>query len=829
MVYKSGFRHIPTVFAAALSGHGGQALPEERKCILGNNIELMIRYCPTIAITLSIALHATASGADSFREAVTPLIQSACIDCHDGNTDTRLNFEDLGHDLSQSETFRHWERVFDRVSSGEMPPSSESRPDPTLLKTSLEALRKDLHANSFKQQQTSGRVASRRLTRLEYSHTICDLLKIDESVRELLAEQLPAEADTGSFDTVANSQRISPLHIEAFLRAANLALTEAIQLGPRPESQRRLVDYPNASYLRTFNKKPLVNGGSNLKKLDDAVVMFLDLDYVMRSDQAGLKIETAGDYKITVEAYAYQADRAMTMKLVKGHPKRIGAELLGAFDLLPGHTRTISVVTRMEPGDYLYPSLRVAKLNTWSGLVAAGSAENYKGEGVAVKAMVVEGPLLENWPPASTKKLLPHASIPMAGTRATKEQVTEVVARIARLAFRRPVRDDEVASFVALAEPAIQRGADLPTAIRASLKSLLSSPQFLFFDDRPGELTDFALASRLSFGFWRSLPDEELFRLARDGQLSDPEVLRQQVERLLHDEKSMRFVRDFVGQWLRLDDIDATTPDRKLYPEYDATLRVSSQQETELFFAELVKQNLRVSNLIDSDFTFLNRRLAEHYRVEGVRGQEMRRVQLPAESVRGGILTQSSILKVTANGTFTSPVKRGAFVLTRLLGEPPDSPPPNVGSVEPDTRGATTIRETLEKHRHMESCARCHQSIDPPGFALENFDPIGGFRTHYRAAGRGRYRQGPVVDSSGVTPEGKAFRGIRSYKQRLLEQQDQVARNLIEQFIVYVTGAEIQFADREEVSRIAAATRDAGYPVRSIIHEVVQSRLMRNQ
>ena len=789
----------------------------------------MIRFGPAIAIMLAVVLHATASGADSFREAVTPLIQSTCIDCHDENTDTRLNFEDLGHNLSQAETFRHWQRVFDRVSSGEMPPSSEPPPDPTLLKNSLKALRTDLHTRSFKQQQTNGRVTSRRLTRLEYSYAICDLLQLDESFRELLAEQLPAEADTGSFDTVADSQRISPLHIEAFLRAANLALTEAIQMGLKPESKRRLVDYRNAPYLKTFNKKPLVNGGSNLKKLDDAVAMFLDLDYVMRSDHAGLKIETAGNYKITIEAYAYQADRPMTMKLVKGNPKRIGAELLGTFDLIPGRTRTIGVVTRMEPGDYLYPSLRVAELNTWSGLLAAGSAEHYKGEGVAVKAMAVEGPVLEDWPPPSTKKLFPEESIQMAGTRATKEQVTKVVARIAPLAFRRPVRDDEVESFVTLAEPAIGLGADLPTAVRAPLKSLLSSPQFMFFDDRPGELDDYALASRLSFGFWKSLPDEELYRLARNQRLSDPEILHQQVERLLNDEKSIRFVRDFVGQWLQLDDIDNTTPDRKLYPEYDATLGIAAQQETELFFAELVKQNLPVANLINSDFTFLNRRLAEHYRVDGVAGQAMRRVQLPSESVRGGVLTQSSILKVTANGTFTSPVKRGAFVLTRLLGDPPNSPPPSVGSVEPDTRGTTTIRETLEKHRNMESCARCHQSIDPPGFALEQFDPIGGFRTHYRAAGRGRYRQGPVVDASGVTPDGDAFQGIRSYKQQLLEHQDQVARNLIEQFIIYATGAEIQFADREEVSRIAAATRAAGYPVRSIIHEVVQSRLMRNQ
>ncbi|MEM7012227.1 MAG: DUF1588 domain-containing protein, partial [Verrucomicrobiota bacterium] len=240
-------------------------------------------------------------------------------------------------------------------------------------------------------------------------------------------------------------------------------------------------------------------------------------------------------------------------------------------------------------------------------------------------------------------------------------------------------------------------------------------------------------------------------------------------------------------------------------------------------------------------FTFLNRRLAEHYGIPGIEGLEMRKVQLPEDSPRGGLLTQASVLKVTANGTTTSPVMRGAFVLENLLGRPPAPPPPGVGAIEPDTRGATTIREELAAHRNVKSCSSCHRHIDPPGFALENFDPIGGYRTRYRASegefpnhmlhGRNvwEYKLGLPVDASGVSAEGAAFDGIREFKQLLMAEEEQVARHLISQLIAYSTGAEIQFADRDELERIVARTQENDFGVRGIIHEIVQSQIFRNK
>ena len=336
------------------------------------------------------------------------------------------------------------------------------------------------------------------------------------------------------------------------------------------------------------------------------------------------------------------------------------------------------------------------------------------------------------------------------------------------------------------------------------------------------------------------MPDGELFDAARGGRLSDPAALAAQVDRMLDDARSERFVRDFAGQAFRLYELRATTPDAGLYPEYDDQLGQAMARETELFLAALIAEDRGVGHLIDADFTFVNRRLAEHYDLPGVAGQRMRRVTLPADSPRGGLLTQASVLKVTANGTTTSPVPRGNFVLANLLGQPPAPPPPGIEGLEPDTRGTTTIREQLTAHRANPVCASCHRVIDPPGFALESFDPIGGFRTAYRASGGEAtfgdfsvplpYVEGPAVDASGVTPAGETFSGIEEYKRLMLRNDvEQVARHLASQFLVFGTGAEIEFADREAVERIVERTGGAGHPVRTMIHEVVRSDLFRSR
>jgi hypothetical protein len=355
-------------------------------------------------------------------------------------------------------------------------------------------------------------------------------------------------------------------------------------------------------------------------------------------------------------------------------------------------------------------------------------------------------------------------------------------------------------------------------------------------------LDDWALASRLSYFLWNSMPDRTLLDLAKQGKLKDPATLRDQVERLLKDPKAERFIADFLDQWLELRDIEFTTPDKKLYPEFGPFLRDSMVPESQAYFRELLENDLGTRYIVASDFAMLNSRMAEHYRIAGVSGSGFRKISLPPGSHRGGFLAQASVLRVTANGTVTSPVKRGAWVMKQILGEPPAPPPGDVPAVEPDIRGTITIREQLTKHRSDRSCAACHAKIDPPGFALESFDVIGGWRERYRSLGEGDvpdpavtgrprvpYLFAQMVDASGETAAGVPFKDFEGFRNLLLKDERVLARNLARQLTVYATGAPIGFADRVEIERLLNRARPSNYGVRSLIHEVVQSEIFKRK
>jgi len=313
------------------------------------------------------------------------------------------------------------------------------------------------------------------------------------------------------------------------------------------------------------------------------------------------------------------------------------------------------------------------------------------------------------------------------------------------------------------------------------------------------------------------------------------------VERMLKDSRAAAFTTNFAGQWLSLRNIDATAPDPALYPEYDDVLKVAMVKEAYLFFEEVLKNDLSLTNFVASDFSMLNERLAKHYSIPDVTGQDFRKVTLPPDSHRGGVLTMASVLKVTANGTSTSPVMRGAWVLDRILGTPPPKPPADVEAIEPDIRGATTIREQLAKHRERPECASCHAKIDPPGFALESFDVIGGWREQYRTTGNGDrkdvivngrrmpYRMGAKIDPSDVMPDGSKFKNIDEFKQLLLKDKDQLARSLAEKLLTYATGAAPEATDKAEIETIVKDVRDKNYGFRTLVHEIVQNRMFQTK
>ncbi|MDF1659260.1 MAG: DUF1592 domain-containing protein [Verrucomicrobiales bacterium] len=426
-----------------------------------------------------------------------------------------------------------------------------------------------------------------------------------------------------------------------------------------------------------------------------------------------------------------------------------------------------------------------------------------------------------------------------------KRDSARLITSMASRAFRRDVDPAEVKPFIALAHKWMDQGVDFENAVRVGYKALFTSPGFLYHQsslpDADMSLNPEALAERLAFFLWNGGPDKQLMKLAKSGNLSSPDALRSEVERLLNDEKSERFLKNFTDLWLDLRLIDFTVPDDKLYPEFDKLLEWSMLEETRAFVREMLNRDLSTNNLIDSDFTMANWRLAKHYGLPPVEGMEVRPVPLPDGSIRGGIMTQASILKVTANGTTTSPVVRGVWMLERIMGIMPDPPPPGIPAIEPDIRGAVSIRDQMEKHRNSASCASCHWKIDPPGMALESFDVIGQWRDHYRAINEEllemrpryspftavptRYIEGPLVDASYETAKGLKFNDVSEFKGILLNDPRQIARGVAEKLIIYSTGAEVSFTDRVELETILDRAEAKNFGLRTLIHEVIQSPL----
>jgi hypothetical protein len=419
-----------------------------------------------------------------------------------------------------------------------------------------------------------------------------------------------------------------------------------------------------------------------------------------------------------------------------------------------------------------------------------------------------------------------------------------LLANFVARAYRRPVRPGETEVFIQLFDDRRAAGLGFAESLLAAYTAVLASPGFLFLEESPGLLGDHALATRLALFLWNSPPDVRLRGLADGGRMREPAILRAETERLLADPRAERFRDAFLDYWLDLRKMEDSTPSTTLYNDYylDDALTEAASAETRLYFAELLARNHPARLIADANFTYLNERLARHYGLPGVNGIAMRRVDLPADSPRGGLLTQASVLKVTANGTTTSPVLRGKWIVERILGIDIPPPPP-VAAVEPDIRGAVTIREQLARHREDASCASCHRKMDPPGFALESFDVLGGWRERYRAvdeekpALRGLGKNGQPfafhlalpVDASGELPDGRPFRDIRDFKRLVSADEAALARNFARQLLLFATGAPAHYSDRPEVERILAETRGDGYGLRSLLHAVVQSRLFREK
>lgn len=761
---------------------------------------------------------------------IASFLERHCVSCHEGKqAEGGLDLRAAGDDLSDPAVEKRWVRIFDRVQDREMPPADADQPTPADTQAFLRAAGDRLRQFQHVRDAELGRVRARRLTRIEVERSLHDLLGIDIP----LVQELPEDMRSSGFTTVADGQSMSHFQLERHLAVVDLALDEAfrrclskpdeyeldlkpadiVRRNPRvrcrePEMRDGLAA-TWSSGLIFYGRLPCTTAPDDGWYRFTATVSALkppESGGVWTTINTGLCVSSAPllSYVTAFEA----TEKPKTIEFVAWLPKRHMVEI--------------------RPGD---TTLKKARFQ--GGQVGVGEGEPQDVPGVAIHRLTMRRIHPEANDAELRRRLIGELGYETGSRKSPgrviaespKADLARLVRDMARRAFRRPTTAEQVQPYVHMAEAALDRGDGFVAALRVGYRAVLCSPRFLYLTETPGPLDAYAVAARLSYFLSGAPPDAELERLAENGRLLDPAVLRSQTERLLSGKHGRRFIADFAAQWLDLDQIDFTEPDGKLYPKFDAVVKNSMLAETHAFLEEMLRKNESVERLIRADHTYLNSRLARFYEIDGVRGDELQRVSLPKGSHRGGVMTQGAIMKVTANGSNTSPIVRGVWISERLLGVPIPPPPSNVPAIEPDIRGATTIREQLAKHRSQASCAVCHRKIDPPGFALENFDPAGQWRDHYpRLDGKSR-KPGPAIDSSYETADGRPFADGDAFRRLAASDPQRLAANVAEKLLIYGTGAPIGFADREVVERIAAASAAENYGFRSIIQAVATSRV----
>ncbi len=856
-------------------------------------MSVFFRAALYVGILFAVSAHAAKpAGLHSF-------LENHCLDCHDGETQKgNLNLEALGFELGQRATFDQWVLVHDKVQSGEMPPKKKRRPKPEGSAAFLNPLSAALGQANRKRVTESGRATVRRLNRFEFENSLRDQL---HAPWLLVSDMLPEDGTAHLFNKVGERLDVSHVQITKFYEVAEYALRAALEtvahksntqkFYAREESHMKsaLRWKPNIQTAATRASIPLLGttpqpeiirgnqpmtvGPSDPEVREREAVGFVSGTYTATTkyDFTRVRVPVDGRYKIRMKTYTFLAgpngasggddhgltggrkawwrpSRTVAFPGTRSEPitlysvsRNADSRWLAVYDSHPEPSVSECEVV-LKKNEIIRPDA-TRLIRTRPGWSGNANATRVGVPGFALNWLELEGPLQDEWPPASFKAVAGDMPFKLEGgvklvPDDAKRDARKLLLDFMKRMYRRPVDNDEADAYLAIFERSQALGRDFTDSIIAACASILCSSDFLYLDAEPGPLGQRQLAARLSFFLWNSPPDEALMQAKR---LAKPKRLRKHTNRLLNDAKAERFVNSFIDYWLDLRDILANAPDAILYPDYylDDELTEASVFETRAFLTELIDNDLPARNVVDSDFVFANERLAKLYGMEPFEGIQLRKVVLPKDSPRGGLMTQASVLRVTANGTTTSPVVRGAWMMERIMGLHIPSPPSGVEAITPDTRGATTIREQLDKHREAESCAACHRKFDPVGFALESFDVAGGWRDHYRSLGdegervKGfgknghafKFRLAKPIDCAGELEDERRFNDISEMKKLLLSDERAIARNLVHQFVVYATGAPVAFGDRTAVEAILDQCEDNNYGVRSLIHSLIQSEL----
>ncbi len=741
-----------------------------------------------------------------FRDEIEPLLQDYCYDCHgDGAQKGGFvmdEYEDLAKHLGD---VKHWEPVWRNLRSQIMPPSGEDQPD---LKE-RKKLMKWIEGMVFKldpERPDPGRVTIRRLNRMEYHHAVKDLLGVDFKTWE----NFPAD-DTGyGFDTIGDVLTISPLHMEKYLEAAELIARKALPVGLKKEmpvlkrwpGNFRMVDRPK----KQRNWASLEAGGK----------VFVEF-----------QVPVDGDYEVELD---YTVDGATGYTEETGHFEFwVGDRLLGKRNL-GWDQRSKQLLKRSVK---LKKGKRKIELRVFPGKKVGQGQEKQK---VVFRGVRLRGPKdgRLNQYSSSYRKVMIDGE-PPKGKKERKVYAGKILKKLARRIYRREVDRRTLEKLVQMVmEVDSAKGKKFEDGIRQALTALLASPRFLFraeIQPRPNDrgkvvdLDEFVLASRLSFFLWNSVPDDELLDLAKGGRLR--KNLRKQVDRMLSDWRSRRFVDQFVGQWLQARDVTTVPVDarrilkvdgRGANQKFGGDVRWAMKGETEAMFEYVLKENRPAEELISAKYSFLNERLAKFYGVKGVVGEEMRYVDLKDYPERGGILGQGTFLVVTSNPTRTSPVKRGLFVLDHLLGTPAPPAPPGIPELEEAAHGKKkklTMREMMEVHRKKAICASCHQRMDPIGLGLENFNALGMYREKER---------GKPIDTAGRLVTGERFRNLPELKKVLASsRRTDFYRCLSEKLLTYAIGRGMEYYDATTIDLLVKSLESRGGSLKELVHAVVES------
>lgn len=796
-------------------------------------------------ILISILFSLTVAGQSI---SLPKFVDKYCSDCHaDGMDKGGFDFDKLKYDLKDPASYAKWEQVYDRVLSGEMPPKKKKK-QPT--KEDLQAFDSVLAPKLLSAHKYVKGTVLRRLNRQEYENTLNDMFGTNLRIREML----PEDGRSHEFDNVGEALGMSMGQLQRYIDITEDVLNTAIETRPEPPMiNEKIVNYNNKGYAKHIGKK--------FKKLDGDTIVRFHGNYWPDGILQSTNMKQDGFFEVEITGYGYQATEPMIFSAAaKGYAAGSPKPHFGYFSFPPNKETTVKFLAYLNDGIMLkFEPYGINYKGPWLKPKEKFSPKTYKGPGFAVKEVKVRGPIRKEFPSRGHKLLFEGIDRQPVKPRSSKElknpkykykftinstdphsDASVVLNRLAQKAFRRS--NPDIKPYLELFKAEVKNGETFENALKTATTSILCSPDFLFMKEKPGKLDDFAIASRMSYFLTRTLPDDKLFELARAGKLSDPKVRKSELLRLMKKPEFDRFITDFTDAWLNLRDMDFTEPDKTLFPEYASYLRYSMPKETQLFFKELIHSNLSVSNVIKSDFVMINDRLADLYKIDGIVGPEFRKVQIPKDSVRGGILSQASVHKVSANGTNTSPVVRGIWVLERIMGTTPPPPPPGVPGVEPDIRGAETLREILDKHRESPSCNSCHTKIDPLGFALESFSPIGVFREKFRAKkGKGKritprvhgswasYYEELPVDATGQFSDGRNFTSFNEFRNHLVKDKVQIAKTLAKKLLTFATGRDMGFSDRLEIERIVKATAKNDYRLRDIFEEIMNSKIFLNK